>query len=211
MKKNCVIFGAGTYGEVYSLYLSSIYNVIGFIDDAIRLKDTLINNIPVLGGKDYLFANIPLDTNVFIPIGNNKVRVDLLKEVSEKGYPTPSFIHPQTIIDSSVLVGKAVYILPSTSIMPLTEIGNYVMISMGVNIAHHNIIGEGCFFSQGSNIGASIKINRLAYCGIASTIMTGVKFIGENSLIGAGAVIIKDVPDYAVVVGNPGKIIKYNS
>jgi acetyltransferase-like isoleucine patch superfamily enzyme len=38
--------------------------------------------------------------------------------------------------------------------------------------------------------------------------MTGVKTIGENSLIGAGTVIIKDVPDGATVVGNPGRIIK---
>ena len=38
--------------------------------------------------------------------------------------------------------------------------------------------------------------------------MTGVKEIGAYSLIGAGSVIIQDVPDYAVVVGNPGKVIK---
>lgn len=38
--------------------------------------------------------------------------------------------------------------------------------------------------------------------------MTGVKVVGEDALIGAGAVIIKDIPDGATVVGNPGRIIK---
>ena len=77
-----------------------------------------------------------------------------------------------------------------------------------VNIAHHTVIEEGCFFSQGSNIGANIHFEKNVFCGIASTVMTGVKKVGTDSFIGAGAVIIKDVPDGATVVGNPGRIIK---
>jgi acetyltransferase-like isoleucine patch superfamily enzyme len=81
---------------------------------------------------------------------------------------------------------------------------------MGVNIAHHTILGKGSFYSQGTNIGASITIEDNAFCGIGSTIMTGVMCVGECSTIGAGAVVLRDVPAYAVVVGNPGRIIKYN-
>ena len=93
--------------------------------------------------------------------------------------------------------------------MPLTEIGNFSMISMGVNIAHHTLIEPGCFFSQGTNIGASIHIKELAYIGISATLMTGVKSIGKNCLVGAGAVVIKDIPDNAVMAGIPAKILKY--
>jgi acetyltransferase EpsM len=46
--------------------------------------------------------------------------------------------------------------------------------------------------------------------GIGACVIQGVK-IGKWATIGAGAVIINDVPDYAVVVGNPGKVIKFNS
>ena len=107
-------------------------------------------------------------------------------------------------------IGKAVYILTGTNIMPLSVIGDYSMISMGVNIAHHTIIEEACFFSQGSNIGASILLETLAYVGISATLMTGLKTIGRNSLIGAGAVVIKDVPENAVMAGVPAKVIKYH-
>jgi acetyltransferase EpsM len=44
--------------------------------------------------------------------------------------------------------------------------------------------------------------------GTGASIIPGVK-IGKWASIGAGAVIVEDVPDFAVVVGNPGKIIKY--
>lgn len=211
MKANCVIVGAGTYGQVYAEYLKEEYEIMGFIDDAANLHNTEIKGIKVLGDFNFLLENFSKDTNVFIPIGNNKVRVELLNKVIKSGFKTPNFIHKNTLIHSSVKIGKCVYILPGTQIMPLTEIKDFVLISMGVNIAHHTVIEQGGFFSQGSNIGASIHFKEKVFCGIASTVMTGVKEVGINSLIGAGAVIIKDVPDGATVVGNPGKIIKINT
>lgn len=208
MKKNCIVIGAGTYGQVYKEYLQSEYSVIGYYDDDSSLHGLTIDGIEVKGNVRDALEN-ETGCAVFVPIGNNKVRVRIMKEFERNGFEIPSFIHKDTIIHSSVKIGKAVYILPGTNIMPLTEIGDYTMISMGVNIAHHNIIEEGCFFSQGTNIGASMHIYKLAYVGISATLMTGVKIIGNNSLIGAGAVVIKDVPDNAVMAGVPAKILKY--
>lgn len=208
MKKNCIVIGAGTYGQVYKEYLQSEYSVIGYYDDDSSLHGLTIDGIEVKGNVQDAIEN-ETGCAVFVPIGNNNVRVRILKEFERNGYEIPSFIHKDTIIHSSVKIGKAVYILPGTNIMPLTEIGDYTMISMGVNIAHHNVIEEGCFFSQGANIGASMHIYKLAYVGISATLMTGVKTIGNNSLIGAGAVVIKDVPNNAVMAGVPAKILKY--
>ncbi|MFV0162202.1 NeuD/PglB/VioB family sugar acetyltransferase [Empedobacter falsenii] len=208
MKEKAIIVGAGTYGQVYEAYLKDEYQIIGFIDDDLSLRDTEINHIKVLGDFEYLLNQIDKNINVFVPIGNNHVRANLLKKLMENGFNTPNFIHKNTHIHSSVKIGKCVYILPGTNIMPYTSIGDFVLISMGVNIAHHTIVDNACFFSQGSNIGASIHFKNNVFCGIASTVMTGVKTVGENSLIGAGAVIIKDIPDGATVVGNPGRIIK---
>jgi sugar O-acyltransferase (sialic acid O-acetyltransferase NeuD family) len=203
--KKCVIIGAGTYGEVYVMYLSESYEVIGFIDDDKSKIGSRVGNLPVLGDLTYLLNKMDASTFVFVPIGDNSVRVSILETLNQNGFNTPSFIHPDTQIHPSVIIGNGVYILPSTSIMPFTTIADYTMISMGVNIAHHVNIEKGCFFSQGSNIGASIEIKEQAYMGIASTVMTGVNIIGKSSLIGAGAVIIKDVPDGVTVVGNPGR------
>ena len=211
MKEKCIIVGAGTYGQVYAEYLQENYEIIGFIDDNEELKNTKIGEYNVLGNFEFLIQTIEKTTNVFVPIGNNQVRTNLLKKLLNEGFKTPNFIHPTCNIHPSVTIGQCVYILPDTNIMPLTIIQDFVLISMGVNIAHHTFIDEGCFFSQGSNIGASIHFNKNVFCGIASTVMTGVKVVGEDALIGAGAVIIRDVPDYAVVVGNPGKVIKYNN
>jgi len=47
------------------------------------------------------------------------------------------------------------------------------------------------------------------HIGIGATVIQGIK-IGKWATIGAGAVVIRDVPDYAVVVGNPARIIRHN-
>lgn len=210
MKESCIIVGAGTYGQVYAEYLKEKYTIIGFIDDNEELTNTNINGIRVVGNFEYLLNNLDRTTNVFIPIGDNRARVEHLTAVINAGFKTPCYFHPEIKIHESVKIGKCVYILAGTHIMPLTEIKDFVMISMGVNIAHHTIIDNGCFFAQGTNIGANINFKKNVFCGIASTIMTGVKTIGKDSLIGAGTVVIKDVPDNVTVVGNPGKTIKFN-
>lgn len=209
--KNCVIVGAGTYGQVYVEYLKEIYNVKGFFDSNPKFKGQQVSGYPVLGCVSRIeqYMKKHEDTSIFVPLGNNNRRVELLKKFKDLGYNLPSFIHKSSSLPENVVLGRSVYILPSTSIMPYTKIGDYTMISMGVNIAHHVDIGEGCFFSQGCNIGASIKIAKNAYFGMGVAVMTGVKKIGAGSLMGVGTVIIRNVPDKAVMIGNPGKVLKY--
>lgn len=207
-----VIIGAGTYGEVYLSYLQEAgVEVVGFIDDNAALHGTSIHGVPVLGGSD-LLSLLKESYNVeavYCPIGNNKVRVDMLSRAKTLGLETPNYIHPSVNISPNVTIGEGVYILLGSNIMPYTTIENYTMISMGVNIAHHSTLCEGTFISTGCCFGASIVAEKRAYCGISSTIMTGIKRLGEDSMIGAGAVVIRDVPNKAVVAGVPARIIKY--
>ena len=56
----------------------------------------------------------------------------------------------------------------------------------------------------------NVQVGEGTQIGIGASVIQGVK-IGKWAMIGAGSVIISDVPDFAVVVGNPGKIIKYKT
>ncbi|MDO4497719.1 MAG: acetyltransferase [Bacteroidales bacterium] len=207
-----VIIGAGTYGEVYLAYLQEAgVEIVGFLDDDPKLKDAEVRGVPVLGGIKMM--ETIKETHgveaVYCPLGNNKLRVKFLQMAKENGLQTPNYIHPSVIISPNVTIGEGVYILLGTSIMPHTVIKDYVMISMNVSLAHHNVLEEGVFLSTGCNFGASIHAHKYAYCGIASTIMTGLHELGEDCLIGAGAVVIRDVEPKAVMAGVPAKVIKY--
>jgi len=207
-----VIIGAGTYGEVYLAYLQEAgVDVVGFLDDSDSMQGTTVRGVPVLGKVDLLetLAGTHGVRAVYCPLGNNRLRVQFLKKARELGYETPNYIHPSVVLSPNVKLGQGVYILLGTTIMPYAEIRDFVMISMSVHLAHHTVLNEGTFLSTGVNFGASMVAEKFAYVGISATIMTGVKNLGEDCLVGAGAVVIKDVPAHAVVAGVPAKVLKF--
>ena len=204
-----LIIGAGKYGEVYLSYLiEEGIEVIGFLDDDNSKIGTKILGIPVLGPISSMTDHCA--EAVYCPIGNNSLRVDVLNYAQNHGLKTPNFIHKDVKISPDVKISQnGVYILGNTLIMPHVKIGDYVMISVGSNIIHHTTLERGVFVSNGVNLGASINVKPLAYIGMGATIMTGVNIVGKDSLIGAGATVIKDVPDFAVMAGVPARIVKF--
>ncbi|MGY3794353.1 NeuD/PglB/VioB family sugar acetyltransferase [uncultured Aquimarina sp.] len=209
--KNAVIIGAGTQGQVYASYLKEAgINIIGFIDDNPELIGKDVIGIPVIGMYKDLFLDEFKNKiqDVYCPIGVNAVRVEYLSTLKKEGYGIPGFLHHTVSIAPDVTIGEAVYMLAGNIVMPHTNIGNYIMINMDSTIAHHVTLEDGVFMSSGVNIGALINVRKNAYIGMGVTAMTGVKEIGKETLIGAGTVIIKDVPEYTTVVGNPARVIK---
>ena len=206
----CVIVGAGTYGQVYYSYLKrNGVKIAGFLDDNPSLHGTEILGEKVLGGTEMLSSKSADFDAVYAPIGNNKDRVKILSQARECGYQTPCFFHESAVISEDAKFADGIYVLAGSVIMPFAEFEDFAMVSMSVNVAHHSLLKTGAFLSTGVNFGASIVAEDFAYVGIGATIVTKVKRLGKNCLVGAGAVVVNDVPDNAVVAGVPAKVIKY--
>jgi len=206
-----VIIGAGTYGEVYAEYIrdSRQFELNGFLDDDTSKIGKTINQIKVLGPLSDLASLKKKGIQaIFAPLGDNDLRIKMLDKSKRLGFDTPGFIHPTAIIHHTVKLGRSVYILSGTHIMPHTNISDFTMISMGVNVAHHVTVEKGCFLSMGSNVGASLTIGSMTFIGISSTLMTGIHRVGKNVLVGAGSVVVSDIPDNKVVTGVPAKILR---
>ncbi len=196
---------------MYLAYLQDAgVDIIGFVDDSEDKQGVTVRGVPVLGKISDLAAikNRYGAEAVYCPLGNNALRVKCLEYASSLGYETPNFIHPSATIHHSVKLGKGVYVLLGVNIMPYTVIEDYVMISMNALVAHHTTLKKGTFLSTGVNFGASIVAHERAYVGIGATIMTGLHDLGADCLVGAGAVVIKDVPEKAIMAGVPAKVIR---
>jgi UDP-3-O-[3-hydroxymyristoyl] glucosamine N-acyltransferase len=110
-----------------------------------------------------------------------------------------------------VKIGNNVEVCANTNIhrgsLSDTVIGDGSKIDAMVQIAHNVIIGKNCEITTGTIIGGSTKIGNTTWTGLNSTLKDNIK-IGNNVLIAAGAVVIRDVEDQDIVAGVPAKSIK---
>ena len=89
------------------------------------------------------------------------------------------------------------------------ELGDYVTLCYGTSIeTHDHDLGE---WGKGKEISipSGLKIGEGAFIGLHATILNSCNYIGKYARIGSGAVVTKDIPDYAMAVGVPARVIKY--
>lgn len=210
-KEDIYIIGAGTYGEVMCELAQTIgYNVKAFYDEDEEKVNKVIMGIRVIGKFSEANEDEIQGKKFIVAIGNNSVRYDLMTKINDLAGETPTLIHPLAVISPSAEIGEGVYIHANAYIWTSVKIANFCIISPNVVIAHHSVIEKACLVSTLSAVGASIKIAEKCFIGMGSTIMTGVSEIGSNTIIGAGAVVVKNVESDSVYAGVPAKKLRDN-
>lgn len=196
------IIGAGDHGKVIADCLkSNDLKSIFFVDDN---QDILKEwqNIPIFT-KNYL--NLLKNSNLIIGIGNNKTRKRIAENFSN--YQFVSFKHSSSYISEFAQIGKGSIAMAFSLVQTNSKIGNHCIINSRASIDHDCIIGDYVHLGPGSILCGNIQVEEGAFIGAGATILPSIK-IGKWATIGAGSVVIKDVPDFATVVGNPARIIK---
>ena len=212
-KKVLGIYGAGGLGREV-LELAKIINERGkrwdgfiFIVDGGTSNE--VNGVNVL---EYEEAKMKYDAalEVTIGIGEPMVRKKKFEQLKKDGINTPTLIHPDVRIPETTSVGKGVTIQYGCFISCNVMIENYVYIQPQCNIYHDDILLEGCMISGFGNLAGNVKIGRFTYIGLSSAIREGVS-VGDNSIIGMGSIVCKDIPDKTTVLGNPARPIVRNT
>ncbi len=112
-------------------------------------------------------------------------------------------------IGNNVIIGNDCKIQNNVSVYEGVTLEDYVF--CGPSMVFTNIINPRCKYPQrGSQFYSKTLVKEGASLGANCTIVCGVT-IGKYSFVGAGAVVINDVPDFALVVGNPSRQIGWVS
>jgi len=209
--KRVVVIGAGGFGrecgEVCKRQELHDRNIkfIGYLDEDTSLRGKEFNGDPVLGGLEgNIFKN---DLYFVVGIGDPTLRKELTIKAMKIGYKPITIIDPTANIMTGVKIGVGVVILPNCQLAINSTIGNHTHLNYSVIVGHDAIIEEYVTLSPASNIMGNCTIKKNAYLGLNCSILQGLT-IGENSVIGASAVVLKDIEPYTVNVGIPSKVVK---
>ncbi len=210
--KDIAIFGAGGFGrEVLTLIqninaVEEIWNVIGFFADGEPIGKH-VHGFPILGGtKELNDWKTPL--NIVFAIGTPKAVKAISSNITNPQIAFPQIIHPSVIFGdrSSVRLGKGCIICANTVLTCDIKIGDFVIMNLSCTVGHDAEIGNYSAFMPTCNISGYATVGECVYCGTGVNIIDRTS-IGDDSIIGAGAVVTKPIPSDCTAVGVPARVI----
>jgi len=200
MSKKINIFGASGHGKVVIEIIEALgKEVVSVFDDNESIKQLL--DYPVVSLKTSTTTkSIP----IVFAIGDNNIRKALV-ESHEFPISTP-LIHPSAIVSPHAVLKNGTVVMPGAIINSQAEVGHHCIINSGAVVEHDCILDGYVHISPNAALAGDVKVGEGTQIGIGAQVIQGIT-IGKWCTIGAGAVIIKDVPDGVTVVGNPGRVV----
>ncbi len=146
---------------------------------------------------------------VLVTTDNMKERYEQINQARENGLQLINAIHPTAIIMEDAIIYDNVILDAKVFVGYRAEVFSGVVMHTGAQIDHHCVLRECATIDPGVVFASNVTVGKFTRVHTGAVCKNRIK-IGENSIIGAGSVIIENVPDNVTVVGVPGKIIKHH-
>jgi len=210
-----IIFGIGVTAELAHYYFTvdTDHEVIAFTVDKDFMDKDSFQGLPLLDFENIEEYYSPDEYKMFIATGYAKVNRNRAKKyitAKEKGYQLVSYISSKATLFDNVEIGDNCFILEDNTIQPFVTIGNNVTLWSGNHIGHHSQIGDHCFISSHVVVSGGVRIEPYCFLGVNATLRDHI-VLARESVIGPGAIILKDTVEKGVYTGALAELSKVPS
>jgi len=205
MKLAVLVGGSGRHAAVL-LEAASLSGLVvaGFIpiEKDVVLRGT---DYPKLGGMELLENEAFLRNHrCAIGCGDNRLRQAVAEKLRAQGGLLQTIVHAQAVVSPSAEIGPGCAILAGAIVGPYARLGRGVIVNHGASVDHDCVIGDYANLCPGARLGGTVRIGERAFLGLNACILQG-RMIGNDAIVGAGAVATKDVMPHVTVVGVPAR------
>lgn len=206
------IFGGRGAGAIAAVTLSRLAitwsaRCLGFLND-IEKPGTRIAGHVVLG-PFASWHNLPSAARFVAPLHKAKDMVRRAQIIRDLRIPQERWaclIDPQAVLASDVVYGVDFFAAPGASIMCGSRVGDHVTIRGGSQISHDCVVEDFVMVGTNAILCGYTTVREGAHIAPGAVLREGLS-IGRYSVVGLGAVVLHDVPDGAIVAGNPARIV----
>ncbi len=192
------VVGAGGHAKVVVATLeASGARVSAVLDDDPAKWGSSLLGVPVAGGIDRLSA---VTGPAVLAIGRNDVRQRIAAAYPHVDWHT--VIHPGALVHSSARVGRGTVIFAGAVVQPDTVIGDHVILNTSCSADHDCVIEAFTHVAPGAHLAGGVRVGQGCLLGVGTAVLPNVH-IGAWTTVGAGGVVIRDLPPGVVAVGVP--------
>jgi sugar O-acyltransferase (sialic acid O-acetyltransferase NeuD family) len=206
-----VIYGAGGFGREVAWLIEEMnqveprFQILGFLDDAPSLAGKRLNGYPVHEASRFLREN--RGVSVALALGLPQVRIGVAEQLAGQSLNYPNLIHPSVRMSSTSTLGVGNILCAGVIVTVNVRIGNFCHLNLKTTVGHDCVLEDFSTTACGVDLAGKSHIGKGAYLGNHATVLQSVR-IGERAVVGAGAVVNRDLPPGTVSVGVPARVIK---
>ena len=210
MKKTLAIIGSGHLGQQIAHFAISDnhYEKVVFFDDINNAA--FEKNFPIIGTSNDIEKEFNKNSFHELIIGIGYKHLSVRKSLFEKfenKIPFGKIVHTSCWVDNTAIIKKGTVVYPNCDIDANTVINENTVVNIACTIAHDTSIGKHCFLSPRVALAGFVSIAEMCIIGINATIIDNISVI-SNTQIGGGTVVIKDLIEQGLYVGNPQRFIR---
>ena len=205
-----LIIGAGGHARVVYEVLRYDRNieVVAFVDNLTRGADEAIMNIPIVGGHSVIPRLIKDGVSgAIVGVGDNHIRADYFRKLKSMDLELVKAIHPTAHIAYNAKVEEGTMVVAGAILATSAKVGRNVIVNTGAIIEHEDILEDHVHIAPGVVLAGRVTVGEETFIGAGSIVKENIT-IGRNVTVGAGSIVLADIPENAVAVGVPAKIIE---
>ena len=202
MGKPIAAVGTGGMGREAAAWVADLgdsYELLIFLDDDPSRQDAEVVGLPVLGGLAWTQGH--LDVEVVVAVGSPQARAEVVRHLDAAGGRLVT-IGPRVAIGEGAIVCPGVIL--TCDLTCDIRVGRAAIVNDGARVGHDVDLGDASFIAPGVDLAGSVAVEEQADVGIRASVIQGCR-IGARAVVGAGAVVIRDVPSDTTVVGAPAR------